>query len=83
MTLKEVKRIAIDGSIATYELTVVPSNGETFTARLVTDMDGNYAQWESPVPTDFEVGSGRLWTELMMHLDTNPMVVEDVNKYYS
>lgn len=44
-------------------------------------MDGNYAQWESDVPPELEVG-GPLWDEFIQLLDKDPQVLADIEAYY-
>ena len=81
MNLLNVKKIEENGALVTYELTI-DLGDITTTAQLLTDRDGNHAEWLNPVVPSLEVGEGQFWDELVSQLDDNPQVAADVEAYY-
>jgi hypothetical protein len=70
-------------SLITYKLRIELDNGQLVEARLVTDRDGNYAEWLDPVPPEIDCGErlGESWDELVSILDEIPQVEADCTRY--
>lgn len=88
MHLKSVIKVDENGSLVSYEVQVddvklATNHGLSkmlFAGRIQLDLDGNYAQWDSGVPPELEVG-GPLWDEFIQLLDKDPQVLADLEAY--